>query len=247
MQRAAAGEHNNVRFRPGDKVVISSDAIPGNETAVYSLIDTLIKLGIDVVYSGVTDTLHVSGHGYRGEIELLCRLVKPKYMFPIGGNIRHQFLYRKMATNLGYKPEDTFVPLDGEPLILENGKVTLGKRIELKNVYVDGLGIGDVGNVVLRDRKAMASDGILVVIMPVDEQTGQIKGELEIVSRGFVYMKEAGPLINQIKTKVLDSLHHKGQVTDWGFIRNKVQENLERFIFSKTERRPLILPVIVEV
>jgi ribonuclease J len=248
MQRAAAGEHQNVRFRQGDKVVISSDAIPGNETAVYSLIDTVMKQGIDVVYSGVADTLHVSGHGYRGEIELLNRLVKPKYMFPIGGNIRHQFLYRKMAVALGYKPENTLVPLEGEPLVLENGVVKLGKKIELKNIYVDGLGIGDVGNIVLRDRKAMASDGILLVVVPIEEQTGKVNGEVEIVSRGFVYMKEAGPLIGQIKAKVLETLKRReGVVTDWNFLRNKIEDTLESFIFHKTERKPLILPVIVEV
>lgn len=248
MQRAAAGEHHSVRFRPGDKVVISSDTIPGNETSVYSLIDTCIKQGIDVVYSGVTDSLHVSGHGYRGELELLVRLVKPKYMFPIGGNIRHQFAYRKMAANLGYQPQDIFIPLDGEPLIIEGGKVKLGKKIEMKNIYVDGLGIGDVGSVVLRDRKAMATDGILLVVVPVAKATGKVSGEVEIVSRGFVYMKESGELIAKIKDKVLETLKHKeGVVTDWSFLRNKIEDNLEAFIFRQTERKPLILPVIVEV
>ncbi len=168
-------------------------------------------------------------------------------MFPIGGNIRHQFQYRKMAVNLGYQDGNVLVPLDGEPLILENGKVTLGKKIELKNVYVDGLGIGDVGNVVLRDRRAMASDGIVVVIVPIAEQTGKVSGEIQIVSRGFVYMKQSGELIKKLKNKVSESLKRQEQVTDWGHVRNKIQDSLEGFIFRETERRPLIMPVIVEV
>jgi ribonuclease J len=229
-------------------VVISSDTIPGNETAVYALIDTLTKQEIEVVYSGSSDMLHVSGHGYRGELELLVRLVKPKYMFPIGGNIRHQFGYRHMAEELGYKPENTLIPLDGEVIELQDGQVKLGKKIDLKNIYVDGLGIGDVGKVVLRDRQAMAGDGVLIVIVPVEAQTGKINGKIEIVSRGFVYMKESGELIQRIRTKVEETLKHKdGVVTDWAYLRKKIEDSLEGFIYRETERKPLILPVIVEV
>lgn len=248
MQRAASGEHNLFKLRVGDKVVISSDAIPGSESNVYGLIDTLTKNGIDVVYSGVTDNLHVSGHGYRGELELMVRLAKPKWMYPIGGNIRHQFRYRKMAVDLGYNPEDTIIPTDAEPVIVDKHSIKLGKPMDLKNIYIDGLGIGDVGTVVLRDRQAMASDGILIVIVPIAKFTGKVSGETEVISRGFVYMKQAAPLINQLKLKVDDCLKkNKGVVTDWNFIRTKIEETLEGFIFKQTERRPLILPVVVEV
>jgi ribonuclease J len=248
MARAAAGEHNNLKLRPGDKVVISSDTIPGNENNVSGIIDTLVAQGVDVVYSGVTDNLHVSGHGYRGELELLIRLARPKYMYPIGGNIRHQFRYRKAAVDLGYNPEDVVIPMDAEPVILTKKSIKLGKPMDLKNIYVDGLGIGDVGTVVLRDRQAMASDGVLIIIVPIAKFSGKVAGEIEVVSRGFVYMKQSAPLINEIKAKVQDCLKkNKGVVTDWNYLRNKIEEILEMYIYKQTERRPLILPVVVEV
>lgn len=249
MQRAAVGEHRFVKLRPGDRVVISSDPIPGNEGPVGSLIETLIKQGIDVSTSEtVSSDLHVSGHGYRGELELMVRLTKPKYMFPIGGTYRHQDRYRKMAVDLGYAPEKVFIPEDGATLVLNNHQVTYGEKIEHKNIYVDGLGIGDVGKVVLRDRRAMASDGIVVAIVPIRHDTGKISGEIEIVSRGFVYMKENKELIDDIKRQVDKAVSfQKGQVTDWGMIRKRIEDNLEKFLYQKTERNPLILPVIVEV
>jgi len=246
MQRAAAGEHRFVKFRKGDRVVISSDPIPGNESNVYSLIDTLTKIGIDVSYSEVTDHLHVSGHGYRGELELLARLTKARQFFPIGGQLRHQHLYRRMIGDLGLDPQKVFIPDDGQTLIMQNGAVRYGEDLELKNIYVDGLGIGDVGKVVLRDRQVMAQDGILIVIVPVAHDSGKIEGEIEIVSRGFVYMKESQELIAEIKSKVQSALKdQKGLVTDWGFLRKKISDSLEKFIYYKTERNPLILPVVV--
>lgn len=248
MQRAAAGEHRFVKFKKGDRVVISSDPIPGNESNVFSLIDTLTKIGVDVAYSDVTDHLHVSGHGYRGELELLARLTKAKNYFPIGGQLRHQHLYRRMISELNIDPAHVFIPSDGQTLILKNGQITYGDQLDLKNIYVDGLGIGDVGKVVLRDRQVMAKDGILVAIIPVGHESGKVEGDIEIVSRGFVYVKENQELIGEIKAKVKSALKdQKGLVTDWNFLRKKISDSLEKFIFYKTERNPLILPVIVEV
>ncbi len=247
MQRAAAGEHRNVKLKEGDKVVISSDAIPGNESGVYSLIDTLTRQGVEVIYSDITNQLHVSGHGYRGELKLLARLTKPKYFFPIGGQIRHQYAYKKMVQDLGYSEDKTLLPKDGQEIILKDRQVKLGNTTRLRNIYVDGLGIGDVGKVVLRDRQVMSEEGIVVAIIPVDHSTGQITGDIEIVSRGFVYVKESEDLIDEIKDQVKKALEkHKGQVTDWGFIRNKIQDRLDNFIYQKTERNPLIIPVVVE-
>lgn len=248
MQRAAAGEHKFVTLKTGDKVVISSDPIPGNEGSVSSLIDTLVKKGIDVSYSSVTDALHVSGHGYRGELELLVRLTKAHYFYPIGGNYRHQDRYRKMTVDLGYDANKTFIPENGEPLIIQNHLVKTGEKIDLKNIYVDGLGIGDVGKVVLRDRRVMSADGIVVVIVPVRADNGKISGNVEIVTRGFVYVKESAELIDKIKDQVNIALKdQQGFVTDWAFLRHKIEDNLEKFLYQKTERNPLILPVIVEV
>lgn len=248
MQRAAAGEHKFVRFHAGDRVIISSDAIPGNESNVYSLIDTLTKRGVTISYSGNTAGLHVSGHGYRGDLELMVRLTSAKTFFPIGGNLRHQHGYRSMVAELGLNPKSVFIPEDGQMLLINNGRVAFGPKIDLRNIYVDGLGIGDVGKVVLRDRHVMAEDGIVIVIVPVDHDSGRVRGEIEIISRGFVYVKESSEIISDIKKKVIFTLKdQKGVVTDWGFLRKKIETTLEKFIYTKTERTPLILPVIVEV
>ena len=247
IQRAAAGEHKYVQLRSGDRVVISSDIIPGGESNVYGLINSLAKKDIDVVY-GSSEQLHVSGHGHRGELELLVRLLNPKNIFPIGGEVRHQKYYRHMAVNLGMSPKSIFIPNDGQSLVLGKNQVQYGDTIELKNIYVDGLGIGDVGKVVLRDRQVMSQDGILVVIVPIRHDTSKVSGDIEIVSRGFVYVKESKELIDEIKTKVKQSLKdQQGIVTDWSFLRQKISTSLEKFIYFKTERRPLILPVVVEV
>lgn len=248
MQRLAAGEHKFIELKVGDHVVISADAIPGTESNVYGLIDTLYKKKISVAYSGTSEDLHVSGHGQAGDLSLLVRLVKPKYIIPIGGNLRHMVSYQEHAKDLGYSPEDVFVLDDGQVVSLKNHNLIRDGRVETKNVYVDGLGIGDVGSIVLRDRKVMASDGMLIVIVPVASDTSRITGEIEIVSRGFVYVKESQALIDEIKTQVENCL--KGQdgiVTDWAYIRSKVEQTLEKFIYQKTERNPLILTVVIEV
>jgi len=247
MQRAAAGEHKYVQLKPGDRVVISSDIIPGGESNVHGLINSLAKKDIDVAY-GSSEQLHVSGHGHRGELELLVRLLNPKNIFPVGGEVRHQKAYRRMAVNLGMSPKSIFIPGDGQSLILDKNQVRYGDTVELKNIYVDGLGIGDVGKVVLRDRQVMSKDGILVVIVPIRHDTSKVSGDIEIVSRGFVYVKESKELIDEIKNKVKQALKdQQGIVTDWSFLRQKISLSLEKFIYYKTERSPLILPVIVEV
>jgi len=248
MHRLAAGEHKFIRLKKEDHVVISSDAIPGNESNVYGLIDTLYKQKVSVSYSGNSKNLHVSGHGHRGDLSLLVRLVKPRYIIPIGGNLRHLVLYQKLAEEMGYSPNQVHILEGVESVDLMNHIVKKSTKFETKNVYVDGLGIGDVGNVVLRDRQVMAGDGMLIAIVPVSNNSGEITGEIEIVSRGFVYVKESKDLIKQIKNHVSRCLlGHKGLVTDWAFIRNKVEQALERFIYDKTQRRPLILAVIIEV
>jgi len=248
MHRAAAGEHKFVKITSSDHIVISSDAIPGNEQSIYSLIDTLYTRGASVSYSGSTPNLHVTGHGYSGDLSLLVRLVKPKHIIPIGGNLRHMIGYRNMVRNMNYQKDQVHIPQDGQIVEINHGKVKFGERLDIKNVYVDGLGIGDVGKVVLRDRQVMASDGMLIAIVPVRENTGQVSGSIEIVSRGFVYLKESQDLIKNIKAQVHDCLkNHKGRVTDWTFVRSKIEQTLEKFIYKQTERTPLILAVIIEV
>ncbi len=248
MHRIANDEHRIIRLKKGDKVVISSDAIPGNEGDVYELIDTLYGRGVEVVYSGSTEKIHVSGHGYSGDMQLLARLVKPKYIAPMGGNIRHLTIYKSMAVkDMGYS-EDKIITLLGQTLLINKDGIKDGPKVEARNVYVDGLGIGDVGTVVLRDRQVMAEDGILVAIVPLRKDNSQISGDIEIISRGFVYQKESRDLINDARKQVLGCVKDlRGQAIDWSFIRKKIEGTLEKWAYEQTQRRPLIIAILLEV
>lgn len=247
LARIANGEHK-IRINEGDSVIFSQDPIPGSETAVNDLINTLIKIGAEVYYSAILDDLHVSGHEAASGLRLMLALTRPKYVWPIGGSLRHLKLYGKLAADMGYQPEQILIPGEGQIIKFENGKAERDGKVEVKNVLIDGLGIGDVGNVVLRDRLTMSADGIVMVLVPVEKATGEIVGNVDIVSRGFVYMKESDELIGEAKQVVRAALNdHKGPMTDFRFLRRHISDHLEKFLFQATHRRPLILPVIVEV
>lgn len=248
LDRMANGEHRDIKIEEGDFVTFSQDAIPGTERPVGDLINLLIKAGAEVFYSDILDDLHVSGHESRDGLKMMLSFVSPKYVMPIGGALRQIKQYQKMAKGMGYKDEQIIVPEEGQILELENGKVKANGKTEVKNIFVDGLGVGDIGNVVLRDRLTMSEDGIVMVIIPVDKAEGKITGDIDIVSRGFVYMKESNELIGQAKNVILESLKgQKGNMSDFYFVRRRISDSLEKFLFQATHRRPLILPVIVEV
>ena len=250
MHRLANNEHRLARLKKGDKVIISSNAIPGtgNDADIFDLMDTLYKNGIDVTYSGTSEHLHVSGHGYRGDIALLAQLVRPKYIIPIGGDIRHMMLYKKLASDINFDQEKVMILPEGQSVILEDRVVKEGPKFETKNIYVDGLGIGDVGTVVLRDRQVMSEDGILLAIVPIRRDNSQVAGDIEIISRGFVYQKESQDLIRDARRHVLSCLKDvKGIATDWGFIRKKIEGELEKFAFDHTQRRPMVIAIVIEV
>ncbi len=250
MHRLANDEHRMAKLKKGDKVIISSNAIPGtgNDADIFDMMDSLYKNGVEVVYSGTTENLHVSGHGYKGDLALLARLVRPKHIVPIGGDVRHMMLYARMTKEMGYRPDQVSVLTEGQSIILENKVVKEGPKYETKNVYVDGLGIGDVGTVVLRDRQVMSEDGVLVAIVPIKRSNSQIAGDIDIISRGFVYQKENQDLIRDARKQVQMCLQSfKGPATDWGFMRKKIEGQLEQFAFKHTERRPLIIVNLIEV
>ena len=250
LHRLANNENNNFKLKKGDKVIISSNAIPGtgNDADIFELMDTLYKNSIDVVYSGTSENLHVSGHGYKGDIALLARILKPKNIIPIGGDLRHMMLYKKLAQEMAFDPERVFVLSEGQSISLSNHVVKMGQKFEARNVYVDGLGIGDVGTVVLRDRQIMSEDGVLLAIVPLKKDNSQVAGEIEVISRGFVYQKENQDLINDARREVQNCLKNlKGQATDWGFIRKKIESQLENFAYKHTQRRPLIIVILLEV
>lgn len=248
LTRAAQGEHDFVRIEPEDKVVFASEPIPGNENNVYATIDTLGRTGANVTYSDLDPTVHVSGHSSAIEQKMLIALTKPRTVVPIGGTYHHMVQYRQLARSMGYKDKHILLLENGQTLGISNQATTIDGTIDLKNVMVDGLGIGDVGTVVLRDRQRMSEDGILIVIVPIEQQTSQVRGEIEIVTRGFVYMKESEELLQQIKDESIKSISSfEGYVTDWQALRRKIEKSLEKMIFKTTERHPLIMPVIIEV
>ncbi len=250
LHRLANNEHKLARLKKGDKVIMSSNAIPGtgNDADIFDIMDTLYKNGIEVVYSGTTENLHVSGHGYKGDMALLARLTRPKHIVPIGGDVRHMMLYAKLAKEMNFKPDQVSVLTEGQSIIVDNKKVIEGPKYETKNVYVDGLGIGDVGTVVLRDRQVMSEDGVLVAIVPIKRSSSQVAGDIDIISRGFVYQKENQDLIRDARKQVQMCLQgFKGQATDWSFMRKKIEGQLEQFAFKTTERRPLIIVNLIEV
>lgn len=248
LVRAAGRDHQYVVIEPGDKVVFSADPIPGNEQNVYATIDTLSHLGAEVSYTDLDDRLHVSGHASAWEMKLLMSLTSPRYLSPIGGTFRHMIQYRKLAADMGYPKDQVLLLESGQTLEIQNQKVRLGETLGLKNIMVDGLGIGDVGPVVLRDRVTMAKEGMVIVILPLDHDTRALSGKIEVVSRGFVYMKESKQLIDKISaaasTVVADLARQKQ--TNWAAIKDAVANSLENFIYRETQRSPLVLPVIIE-
>lgn len=247
LVRIAGGEHK-IKIAEGDMVIFSQDPIPGSETNVDALINTLIKAGADVYYSAILDDLHVSGHEAADGLRLMLSLISPKFVIPIGGTIRHLKRYQKLALSMGYNRQSIIIPEDGQIIEFTSQNWTVSGKTDIKNVLIDGLGVGDVGNVVLRDRLTMAADGIVIVLVPIEKTTGETIGDVDIVSRGFVYMKESDTLIGQAKEVVRAALAaHPGAVSDFRFLKRRIADDLEKFLFDATHRRPLILPVIVEV
>ncbi|OGV96830.1 hypothetical protein A2W24_03260 [Microgenomates group bacterium RBG_16_45_19] len=247
LSRAAEGEHQLVTITPDDKVIFASEAIPGNEQNVYSTIDTLSKTGADVTYSDIDASVHVSGHSSSIEQKLLINLIKPRHLIPIGGTYHHMIQYRKNARSMGYRDDHIHLLDNGQILKFDQDRAWVDATLDLKNVMVDGLGVGDVGHIVLRDRARMKTDGIVVIIVPVEQQSGQVRGDIEVISRGFVYMKESQDIVTAIKTEATACLKHRGVVTDWQNIRKKIENSVQKKLYDLTERQPLILPVVMEV
>jgi ribonuclease J len=248
LSRVANNDHKFVFLKKGDAVIFSADPIPSTETAQHALIDKLAKMGGDVRYTEMGDELHVSGHETSEEIKMMINVIKPKYLVPIGATYRGMVAFSKLAKDLGFIDREILLVEDGQIINMVSGNVKADGKIEIRNIYVDGLGVGDVGNIILRDRKVMSEEGIVMVIVPVDSQTSQLVGEPDIISRGFVFEKEAEELLAQAKNVVKSCLSdHPNAVLDWRFTRSHIEENLDRFFFEEMHRRPMILPLIVEV
>jgi ribonuclease J len=248
LERLSMEDHKDLKIDTGDKVVFSSDYIPGNESAVQALIDSLAKLGASVIYSGLTDNLHVSGHGSQQDLLLLANLTRPQYALPIGGTYRHMVQYSHLIQSMGYDSGHILLPEYNQSIEVTSTSVKIGPSLEIKNVMVDGLGIGDVGNIVLRDRQILSQEGILVVVTQVDQNNLSHIINLDLISRGFVFEKQNEALLNHAAQVVRNSLKAKSnRIESTHHLRQIIVDTLERFLFAETHRRPMILPVIIEV
>lgn len=249
LSRIANDGHRLVHIHEGDTIIFSADPIPGNEDNVEKLIEQLYRKGARVSYSTIMEDLHVSGHGSQGDLMLLLSVLGPKYVIPIGGTYKHMMQYRRLAQELGYKKKDILIPEEGEILEFSSfQQPRIRETVALENVMIDGLGIGDVGTVVLRDRQQIATEGIVVIVVPVEEATGRVTSEPDVITRGFVYAKESGDLMRKIKQITSQSLKlKKGRIIDWQFVKKQISEKVAGFVQKETGRYPLIVPVILEV
>lgn len=253
LTRIATGEHRQVKIKRGDLVILSSSPIPGNERSVSGLMDNLFRAGARVVYQKLMD-VHTSGHANQEDLKLMLALIKPQYLMPIHGERHRLMLHCQIAQDMGIVDEShSLVADDGQIVEFSKGKGSVtNKRVPASYVMVDGLGVGDVGNIVLRDRKAMAQDGIFVIIVTVDHETGEIATSPDIISRGFIYMRENEQLVHKARAEIkkVFSKHSpdkNGPKTDWGFAKQKLRDELGEFLFKETERRPMVIPVIIEI
>lgn len=248
LYRLALGEHEFLTIKENDSTIFSADpSPPGSKNNVDFVVDKLIEKNVDVHYYDVQEDLHVSGHGSQKDIEMLFSLVKPKYFIPIGGTIRHMHAYSLIAQGLGVKANEVFELGAGDIIEFKDGQARVSGRVPVREVLVDGLGIGDVGNVVLRDRKALAREGIVIAIFQVDKAKADLVGNPELVSRGFVYEMKNKRLLEQAAVLLRKTIQGKKIITDSRVIRDTTVDFLERYFFDQTGRRPMILPVILEV
>ncbi|OXM16038.1 ribonuclease J [Paenibacillus herberti] len=250
LTRMARSTHRKIDILPGDTVIIAATPIPGNERDVGRTVDELFRLGANVIYGpGSVSGVHVSGHGSQEELKLMLNLIKPQYFIPIHGEYRMLRQHAKLGEAVGVAPENIFICDIGDTVEFQGGVGRKGSKVASGNVLIDGLGVGDVGNIVLRDRKLLSQDGILVVVVTLSKQDGTIKAGPDIISRGFVYVRESEGLLdeaNRIVTTTLNKLMND-KVNEWASLKTNVKDALGRFLYEQTRRRPMILPIIMEV
>ena len=248
LTRMAMNDHKKVDIMPGDTVIISATPIPGNEKLVSRTIDHLYNLGADVIYEK-SNGVHVSGHASQEEIKLMHNLVRPKFFIPVHGEFRHLIKHANLAQSLGMPKENIVIAENGSVIELTKNSIGINGKVPAGKVLVDGLGVGDVGNIVLRDRRQLSQDGIMIVVVTIDKENCHVVSGPDIVSRGFVYVREAEGLMDEAKDKVqlaLEKCEENG-VSEWSAIKSTVRDSLGRFLYERTRRRPMILPIIMEI
>lgn len=244
LSRMAANIHKKIAIKPGDTIIFSSNPIPGNEKAVSRVINELSQKGADVIFQDA----HVSGHACQEEIKLIYSLVHPKYAIPVHGEYRHLKAQAQLAENLGIPKDNIFILRSGNVLEVDENEAVCTGNVPVGAILVDGLGVGDVGNIVLRDRQHLAEDGIMIVVMALERHSNVVLSGPDIVSRGFVYVRESEDLMDQARVVVEEALDHclNKRMADWGKIKTEVKESLSDFLWKRTKRRPMILPIIME-
>ena len=248
LTRMAAGDHRKVKITPNDLVIISANPIPGNEKSVSKVIDDLMQIGAEVVYSALAD-VHVSGHACQEEQKLIFALTKPKFFIPVHGEYRQLRAHSETAQMMGIPAKNIVLMENGRVVELDENEIKMGGMVPNGRVLVDGLGVGDVGNIVLRDRQHLSQDGLIVIVLTMDSSTGEVVAGPDVISRGFVYVRESENLMDDVKNVVRHEIRkceEKG-IRDWSTIKSTVRENLRDYIFTKTKRNPMIIPIIMEV
>ena len=248
LSRMASSDHKTVEIVKGDLVIISASPIPGNEKLVAKVIDELCKKGADVIYKALAD-VHVSGHACQEELKLMLSVAKPKFFIPAHGEYRHLMQHAGLAHKMGMKEENTFIMKIGQTLELDRKEAKITSSVQSGRVFVDGSGVGDVGNIVIRDRKHLSEDGLIIIVVGISAKTKEVVAGPDVVSRGFVYVREAEELMDNIKLRAKEAIeiagHKKG--CDWNTMKTAVKNNLNQYLFTETKRSPMILPIILEV
>lgn len=249
LSRMASKEHKAISIKKGDMVILSSSPVPGNEKTVSNIVNKLFELGSEVIYSDIAD-IHVSGHACQEELKLMHSLIKPEIFMPVHGEYRHLEAHSQLAQSLGKEPENIFILENGDTLNITSKKAVLQKDVvPASEIYVDGLGVGDVGNIVLRDRKLLSESGLIIVVAAVDRVSREIYSGPDIVTRGFVYVRENEDLIGEAKKIARDAINSclNKNITDWNVLKSSVRDALRGFIYKQTKRSPVILPIFLDI
>jgi ribonuclease J len=247
LTRIANQDHRLVRIQKHDTVILSATPVPGNEKMVNRTINNLFRQGAEVYYQAIAN-VHVSGHAAQEELKLMLNLLRPTYFLPIHGEYRQLILHAKLANSIGIPEDHIVIAEDGDIVEVTKDSIKITDHVACGNVFVDGLGVGDIGQIVLRDRQVLAQDGILMVVLTVDKETGHPLAGPDIVSRGFVYVRDSEELLENARERVLESfIGLNGHASDWSFVKDKIRHTLSEYLYEKTHRRPMILPLVMEV